>query len=121
MNIFISYSSKDRSVVETLASDLALLGHTIWFDRELTGGHEWWNDILATIRACDLFIFALTPLSLDSYPCRLEYEYAHQLQKRILPIMLTSIEARRLPQALQRLQFVDYRKQDKVQAFAVSK
>ena len=59
--IFISYSSKNRALVEALANDLETLGHEIWFDKELSGGQSWWDQILQGIRACDLFVFALTP------------------------------------------------------------
>lgn len=113
MLIFISYRSSDRELVQTLANDLDALGHTIWFDQELTGGHAWWNSILNKVRECDVFIFALSPRSLDSYPCQLEYGYADALGKRILPVLLTDINNDFLPPALSRIQFVDYRVQDK--------
>ncbi|MBI1282609.1 MAG: TIR domain-containing protein [Anaerolineaceae bacterium] len=113
MLIFISYRSGDRSLVETMASDLHGLGHTVWFDQELTGGHAWWNSILKNVQDCDVFIFALSPQSLDSYPCQLEYNYADALGKRILPVLLKDINADLLPPALSKIQFVDYRMQDK--------
>jgi WD40 repeat protein len=121
VNIFISYSSKSRYLVDVIAADLATLGHILWFDRELAGGHEWWADILQNIRNCDLFMFALTPDSLDSYPCKLEYEYASALHKRILPVMLADVNVHRLPYLLQKLHFVDYRQQNKQQALILSK
>ena len=61
MQIFISYSSKNRDLVRTLAADLKALGHDVWFDVELTGGQLWWDNILDQIRGCDLLIAALTP------------------------------------------------------------
>src|SRR5215217_281153 len=110
MDIFISYSSKNRDLVRALAEDLSSLDYGVWFDRELTGGRDWWADILEHIRACDLFVFALTPESLQSEASRLEYQYAHDLGKNILPVMLIQVSVRVLPSALQRLQFVDYLK-----------
>jgi hypothetical protein len=121
MEIFISYSSKNRSAVEALAADLEALGHGVWYDRELTGGHKWWADILHSIRACDLFVFALTPEVLDSQACKLEFAYASALNKRIVPILLADVKLTLLPSALQMLQVVDYRRRDKQQAFALSK
>lgn len=122
MKLFISYSSRDRDGVKNLAQDLEsavkTLPHqtefSVWFDQELIGGHDWWNNILSAVYHSDLFIFALTPDSLDSAPCKLEYTYAHQLNKRILPILLTDgVNPGLLSNELQRLQFVDYRAADK--------
>jgi hypothetical protein len=83
MRIFISYRSTDRALVTQLVQDFEDLGYSdIWFDQELTGGHAWWDAILQNINQCDLFVFALTPVSLESEPCRREYQYATQ-QARI--------------------------------------
>jgi len=43
VNLFISYSSKDRESVMSLADDLDLLDHSVWFDRGLNRscGHQW--------------------------------------------------------------------------------
>lgn len=112
LNIFISYSSQNRNLVEKLASDFEAMGYTTWYDQELTGGHEWWGAILDHIRRCDLFVFALTQAAVNSLPCQREYEYAHALHKRILPIQLSDIDVRMLPSALQKIQIVDYRQRD---------
>lgn len=121
MKIFISYSSRDREKVRLLAEDLKQIvkvvshndGGDVWFDQELIGGHDWWDNILSKIRACDVFLFVLTQESLRSDPCRLEYTYAHSLHKRILPILLgDGLNVTLLPEPLQRIQFVDYRNRD---------
>jgi hypothetical protein len=121
LNIFISYSSKNRSQIEVLAEDLSGLGHDVWYDVELTGGMAWWDQILHNIRQCDLFIFALAPESLDSYPCQLEFGYAHSLQKRILPVLLSTVNTNLLPTALSHIQFVDYKLQDKKATIALGR
>jgi WD40 repeat protein len=121
MKIFISYSSKSRTVVEALAVDLEALGYTVWFDRELTGGQDWWEEILHSIRRCQLFLYALTSEALDSYACKLEFDYATALNKRIMPVMLSDINISLLSTTLQKVQIVDYRKQNKQQALALGK
>jgi hypothetical protein len=116
--IFISYSSKSKNLVQALVEDLEMARHQIWFDHQLTGGQGWWDQILENIRQCDLFIFALTPDALNSYPCQLEYNYAHQLNKNILPVLLTDgVSPDLLPPELSVIQFVDYRTQDRQSAF----
>src|SRR5258708_33116221 len=119
MIIFISYSSKSRAVVEALSIDLDALGYKVWFDRRLTGGHDWWSEILDSIRRSSLFLFALTPQALESHPCRLEFDYALQLNKRILPVMLAHINIKLLPSSLQKYQLLDYRQQNKQQSLAL--
>lgn len=116
--VFISYSSKSRDLVRGLAEDLEMAGNQIWFDHKLTGGQAWWDQILEQIRSCDLFVFALTPQALDSHPCKLEYTYAHNLNKHILPVLLSDgVSVNLLPSELTTIQFVDYRGDTKQAAF----
>lgn len=120
MKIFMSYSSKNRSTVAGLAQDLKAQGYQVWFDREVPGGQSWWDMIVGQIRECDLFLFALTPSSLDSKPCKLEYGYAERLGKTILPVLMEDgVSANLLPPALSAIQYVDFRRQDKDAAFAL--
>jgi hypothetical protein len=110
MKVFISYASKDRALVTDLVEDLALLGHEVWFDQELSGGHLWWDRIIQALQACDLFVFALTPQALESHPCTLEYEYAAELNKRILPILLETVNTALLPTPLAQIQYETIRR-----------
>ena len=103
--IFISYQRQNQNIVENLVSILQDMNHTVWYDQHLTSGHKWWDGICAEIRNCDLFITALSPTYLDSEACRLEYEYAYQLNKRILPIEIVKIRSYyELPVPLQAIQ-----------------
>lgn len=121
MKIFISYSSKNRAAVQSLGADLEAMGHDVWFDQELSGGQAWWDEIIKGVVACDLFIFALTPESLASSPCRLEYTYANTLNKHILPVLLKDVDTSLLPPALSVLQFVDYRQIDRKASLALAR
>lgn len=113
MKIFVSYRSTDRAVVTQLVSDLADMGHDVWYDQELEGGQFWWENILDNIRTADLLVFALTPRSLELYPCQLEYNYANALRRHIIPVMLAEgVTYSLIPAVLQERQIVPYVKRD---------
>ena len=121
MKVFVSYSSQNRAAVKALVADLASLDHDAWFDQELSGGQVWWDTILSQIRACDLFIFAVTGHSIRSGPCKLEYTYAYELNKPILPVLLSEdVTVTLLPVILQERQFVSYINQDKAALLALN-
>jgi hypothetical protein len=121
MMIFVSYSSQNRPAVKALVADLVSLEHEVWFDQELSGGQVWWDTILDQIRACDLFILALTAQAMKSEPCRLEYTYAYELSKPIIPVLLTDgVNIALLPVILQERQFVNYINQDKAALLALN-
>ena len=86
--LFICYARVDAVTVQAVASECAQLGQDVWFDQQLSGGQQWWDTILENIRNCDCFVFALSPSSLHSKACRAELDYAHRLERRILPVVV---------------------------------
>ena len=121
-NIFFSYTRQNENIIGPLVRDISSLGHRVWFDQELTGGQDWWDRVLSELRDCDCFAFGLSPESLESYACKLEYTYAADLGKPIIPILLTEgVSVNFLPEALSKIQFVDYKLQDNQAAFALVK
>lgn len=120
--IFVSYSRENEPVVNGLAGDLEAMGHDVWIDHELSGGQNWWDKILAQIRECDVFVFALAPASVNSTACKREYTYAVKLGKPILPALVTDgVSTNALPPALSAVQFVDYRQPDRTTALRLSR
>jgi hypothetical protein len=109
--IFLSYARETKSAAETLSQDMKKLGYATWFDEDLNGGKAWWDQILAQIRECEIFVMALSPGSLDSEACGRECGYAEALGKPILPIMVAD-GVGVLPPRLSKIQYVDYRKRD---------
>ncbi|MCL4253904.1 MAG: protein kinase [Anaerolineae bacterium] len=107
IKLFLSYRRTNQMIVEALVKVFKQMDHIVWYDQHLTGGQKWWDTILEEIQECDLFVPILSPEYLESYPCKLEYEYAHQLNKRILPIEVISVgDYRQLPSQLQAYQIV---------------
>ncbi len=109
MTVMISYAREDLAAVLALAADLERAHVDVWVDRELTGGQVWWNAILAQIRSCDLFLVALSPDSLRSRACASELDYAVQLDRPLLPVMLRQVAVQLTPQVIADTQIVDYR------------
>ncbi|PHS38138.1 MAG: hypothetical protein COB07_08880 [Sulfurovum sp.] len=113
-NIFISYNRQDEDKTKALVKDIEELGHTVWFDHELSGGQKWWDTILESIRDCDVLVFALSIESLNSSACGLEYDYASKLGKTILPVLVgEGVSINLLPPVLSQIQFVDYQNPDR--------
>ena len=109
--IFLSYARETKSAAKTLSDDIERLGYDTWFDQDLNGGRAWWDQILAQIRDCEIFVLALSPGSLGSEACGRECGYAEALGKPILPIMVAD-GVGVLPPRLSKIQYVDYRKRD---------
>lgn len=108
--VFISYRSSDRDIVSRLAQDIAKLQYTVWFDKQLTGGQSWWNQILEQIRACDIVVVALSPDVTNSEACRYERTYARLLGKVILPVVVADrVVMSHFEPELGNIQNVDYR------------
>jgi ubiquinone/menaquinone biosynthesis C-methylase UbiE len=111
--IFVSYHRASKDAVEALVQYLRADGHDVWFDQNLTGGQNWWNDILSKIRECEVFVAAFTQESLESRPCKCETRYAYDLKRRLLPVQLSNtVSLDSLPPYLGELQCVDYSRRD---------
>jgi hypothetical protein len=119
--IFLSYSRLDANKIEPLAEDMRGLGHKVWLDQELAGGMTWWSQILENIRASDVFVYAVSPNSINSQACLREFKYAVSLGKPVLPIYVDDVDVGQLPVALQSLQVIDYINPSKGTLFALIK
>ncbi len=120
MRIFISYSRQNSDSVKDLSADLGEMGHEVWFDKEIVAGQVWWNHILDKIRYCDVFVFLVSQHANVSKFCQTELQYAHDLHRSIIPVLLdepNSFEVR--PAWLNSIQRADYRKKDKHDIIAI--
>ena len=120
--VFVSYSRTNLGAVTQLIKHGKDVGIEMWYDQALTGGQRWWDNILANIRECDIFVFALSPESWDSEACKSELAYVVQLGKPIIPVLISDgININLLSAPLSEIQITDYRKRDMEAAFAVLK
>ncbi len=111
---FESYSRSDKIVAAQIERDLVDIGLEVWRDERLSGGQEWWDTILASIRSADVFVVVVSDSSLESVPCARELEYADALGKHILPIRVDPGTSPKLaPPALASKEWLDYEPDDK--------
>lgn len=102
--ILVSYSRADEPFLEQFVELLgeAFPGHTIWYDRKISGGDDWWGRILNEIAACDLFIYLLSNDSLESPYCQAEFREALRLRKLYLGVIVRAkTDLNRTPADLQ--------------------
>jgi hypothetical protein len=112
MTVFISYARKDHELVDVLVRDVVRARQQVWLDRDLTGGQDWWDTVLAQLRRCRLFIFVLSAHSVRSRACLAELRYASDLGRPILPVMVSEVSLQLVPRIVARTQIVDYRRRD---------
>jgi TIR domain-containing protein/uncharacterized protein DUF2510 len=108
LRLFISCARADKEALRAVVERLETLHHEIWIDHKLDGGQEWWNEILKQLRGCDAVIIAVSPALLESDAATKEREYAQQLGKPLLPILVAPLPTDLLPDDLAPVPLVDY-------------
>ena len=93
MNIFISYASEERPMADELAVRLRTEGHTVFLDKDnLPEGEGYDAQIRAAISSCDLYLFLVSPLSIQPGRYTMtELKFAREQfpnpKGRVLPVM----------------------------------
>jgi hypothetical protein len=111
-SVFISYSSKDRSFVERLATDLRSRGLYVWFDQwELKIGDSLIEKINAGITSQDYLIVVLSKASVRSQWVMKELNAAlmRELNERRVVVLPILIEDCDIPPLLSDKVYADFR------------
>ncbi|MDP7049131.1 MAG: TIR domain-containing protein [Verrucomicrobiota bacterium] len=88
-DVFISYSRENQQQVIKLVEYLRGQGLAVWMDEtDIHGATIWTKEIVEAIRACDLFILAISRHSTGSKNVVKELALASEREKIILPIYL---------------------------------
>jgi WD40 repeat protein len=107
-NIFISYDRSDEKFASELKRALEKLGYKTWIDTEkLQPSVLWSEDIGKAIKQSVAFIYLISQESIrDGSYCRVEFNDAEILGKKIIPILLPSIaDYRELPKEVTKYHF----------------
>jgi hypothetical protein len=109
LDVFISYSRADSDFARKLNDELQLQGKTTWFDQEsIASGSDFQQEIYRGIKACDNFLFILSPRSVNSPYCADEVEYAASLNKRFVTVLHRQVNSADLHPELAKVQWIDF-------------
>lgn len=89
-DVFISYSRNDLDIVETFVKDIEKnVGVRCWIDwTGIESGEEFEEVIVNAINSVDVVLFFLSEHSLKSHYAKLEVNYANNIGKKIVPIVV---------------------------------
>ena len=109
MRIFLSYARERVSEAQQIDAALEAEGHEVFFARDsVAAGSQFGRAIREAVGASDLFVFLLSPESVEpgSY-CLTELGFARERwpkpADRVLPVVVTTIAPESLPAQLQSL------------------
>ena len=108
-DVFLSYSSKDKTTADAVVSDLEGHGIKCWYaPRDITPGQEWVSAINDAIKGCRLFILLYTDRSNESGQVANEIALAFNSKKTIIPFKLSDASmSSELEYYLTRVQWLD--------------
>ena len=114
VDVFISYSRKDKEFVKALHTALVKCDRDAWVDWEdipLTA--DWWQEIEGGIEAADTFVFVVSPNSTASRVCSQEIDHAVKHHKRLVPVVRRDdFDTAQAHEALRRHNWLFFREQD---------
>ena len=106
LRVFLSYSSEQTNIAEQVYFSLKSSGHDVFFDRtNLRPGEEYNRAILDRIRSSDLFVFLISPSSIqDSAYTRTELRFARDTwpnpEGRVFPVLAMPTDFSQIPNYL---------------------
>ncbi len=108
-DLFLSYAVENREMQDRVRKALARENLTGWIhSRDIASGRNFEQAINEGIEQAANFLFFLTRESLASEYCMKELAYAVQLNKRIIPLQFEEMGDTPIPEALRKLQYINF-------------
>jgi hypothetical protein len=117
--VLLAYASKDSriplapvdiSLVSAIRQLLMDSGFSLWdqhYDHHPNDNLE--SAISRATEACDNYVILLSPQAIHNAACLQGLLFAISLNKRVVPVLLTTVETNQLPEPLQAMDWVDLR------------
>ena len=108
-DIFISYARADQEFAALLSQRLSDSGRTNFFDtQDILPAEEWQSRIDSLINESSDFLFIISPNSAFSAECRRELILASKLKKRVVPLLLSAVDAASVPAEVSKINWVRF-------------
>ena len=110
LKVFVSYSRTDTAFADEIVAGLEYDGgFEVFIDRHSIHEGEAWRDRLSgLIASADIIVFLLTKASATSDLCRWEAEHAKGLSKRLVPVLVETVDGDSAPPTLKALHYVRF-------------
>lgn len=113
VDVFISYSRKDKDFVQKLHEALLEHGRKVWVDWEdIPLAVDWRAEIRQGIETAHAIAFIISPDFLNSIECSIELELAEEFSKRLIPVFHREVEVDLVPPSLRALNWIYFREND---------
>ena len=89
--VFVSYAHRDREKVYPLIAELQKK-YNVWFDEGIPYTAEYRKVLASRLKNCSLFLYMVTPDSLESEFCRKEIAFASLHKKPFINVLLERFE-----------------------------
>ena len=112
-DVFLSYSEKDRVLMDRLRQALMREGLTTWINRtDIQVGGDFETSINKGIEEASRMVYLISPDSLASKYCQQELDYARQLNKQIIPLLMRPVDLDLVSDDLRAIQFINFVNKD---------
>lgn len=115
VQVFLSYSRKDKKFIDRLLKDLEAEGINVWLDRsDIYAGNETWHEqIVEGISASPVFILVVSPDSVKSDEVNSELILAREKKKTIIPVLYKPTKiSKKMQYQLAGKQYIDFSEGD---------
>jgi len=112
-DLFISYAREDTAFVRCLYDALKERGREAWVDWEgIPPIDKWLDSICSSIERADAFLFVISPDSVESEVCKIEFDQALKQHKRLIPVMHREVGAQTIRPELSEINWIFARAED---------
>lgn len=106
--VFLSYSEKERPIMEKIACSLMREGLTIWTNKtDIKTGEDFQAMIDRGVEEADNIVFLMSSASLASKYCGKELIHARLHNKRLIPLLIAPVDLEQVHPELRAIQFID--------------
>lgn len=87
--VFVCYAHADKEFVYPELAWLKAQGCNIWYDQGISPGASWRNELADSISGSRLFLYFITPQSIESRNCQKEVNFAIEHEKPFIAVHAT--------------------------------
>ena len=111
--IFLSYARSDGEFVRRLVTALERRGKDVWVDwDDIRKSADWWPMVEAGIESARTVVAVISPEFAKSEWCAAEIRHARENEKRLIPIVRSSVSPERLDRELAAKDWIFFRDED---------